>query len=265
MHSIIHWPIHFRPIHIVPTNYTLPAVYQYLPRYSMSAYRKRPREESGHLAHSTKRQRSAGQCSQEGPHTCPRSAVGKVKYYAIWGGPNPGIHHTTWATAQPWAQGTGSVKQKSFTDPSQALKWYADMKTGYPELARSSAHAPVHDPTSQLSPPPSPLRKPDEDRHIQISPNTRDEVASYSADCQHVKEEPKPDSSFPYVVPQSDPFLSREQSDLVHLILQGHNVFYKSPSSREQDCQSCRTHCPRSSRHQRQYDLALRRLDTSKQ
>lgn len=87
-----------------------------------------------------KRQRTTADssaCTEE-PHRCRGQPRGKTKWFAVWGGPNPGVHFADWSTVSQWAQSVGAVKQKAFGDPDSAWNFYTEQKKKYPAMGEKS-------------------------------------------------------------------------------------------------------------------------------
>ncbi|KAJ4356550.1 uncharacterized protein N0V89_004584 [Didymosphaeria variabile] len=65
---------------------------------------------------------------------------GKKKYYAVWGGPNPGVHYTVWDVARKWIE-RHSVMQRSFKDAGSAWQYYQGEKRSGLANVRPQTHA----------------------------------------------------------------------------------------------------------------------------
>lgn len=182
---------------------------------------KRPLD--AQFPNSSKRQRQEGAgCATEDPHVCERGAAGqKKKYYAVWGGPNPGVHFTDWQFARSWIEGF-SVKQRSFKgDGDEALRWYREQKQKHPGLSLSKGSDRGNPPTIQSS------------TCGPIAPGSnRDLQASSSHLTSLTQGRPAHSPLMPGHQLQSTPFLqepplSDEQHELVELIVgERKNVFY---------------------------------------
>lgn len=188
---------------------------------------------------SNKRQRlSNGQCEQEEPHVCASQTRFKRKYYAVWGGPNPGIHFTGWDIARRWIERCGEVKQRSFVTAADASLWYEEQSRKYPLLApkrpaqdvtsKTAGNIPL-EPSQQPAPSPGPVDPPTSDN---VKPPSQVAGSLESSICAAsppiiMPQQLLDKGSAPNLTPSRGPPLSEEQSALVDLIVtQRKNVFY---------------------------------------
>lgn len=211
----------------------------------MAVLGKRGGEDDMDFAREDKRQKTGVvKCPEEAPHDCPRrSQEGKIKWYAVWGGPNPGVHHTNWGTAQQFIEKQGSVKHKSFTDMNQAKAWYDTTKAGSPDLAPRS-HQPVPQSRAIIAAH-SPILPVSRRNQRETTPGPHNSCGTETSPANHIANtDASQQHSFPHVanhvssaeqqldqpsddvVTVSESVLCPEQSNLVDLILQGRNVFY---------------------------------------
>ena len=182
---------------------------------------------------SSKRQRQEGAyCATEEAHICEHAAPEqKKKYYAVWGGPNPGVHFTNWQAARKWIEGF-PVKQRSFQGQcDEAWRWYREQKQRHPGLSSSRApdrgtapviHSPARGPieAGRVPVPHHHIQHPQtahaSNAHLTSLPQDRPAVSPFVSG-----HEPQPTLS------SREPPLSDEQEKLVKLIVgERKNVFY---------------------------------------
>lgn len=185
-----------------------------------------------------KRHRPEGAaCETEEPHECVvPHAAGKKKFYAIWGGPNPGIHFTVWDVAQKWTE-RYKVKQRSFKVASDALQYYREQKRTFPQLVDT----PRHSHAAPQAPRGDNIESP-QDIHENVPPHSR-QVAAPSTAFESVTpgQDHKPNTPLkqryqgesgllraaPSLPIPKEPPLSPEQARLVDIIVKERkNVFY---------------------------------------
>lgn len=179
-------------------------------------------------------------CAIEEPHECAVPCIvgkGGKKFYAIWGGSNPGIHETVWDVARNWIDGQ-NVKHKSYLSSAKALEFYQKQKMLFPNLAprleqpRAAPQAPRRDPNDRTVQPQRPTAlepKIDNDHYAFLSlPTPQREVQPFlelpdseREDCASLSR-----PILPFQDDLAEPPLSSEQLRLVNLIVQGKNVFY---------------------------------------
>ncbi|KAF9736666.1 ATP-dependent DNA helicase PIF1 [Paraphaeosphaeria minitans] len=187
---------------------------------------KRPHD--GAASEPNKRQKQEGTICPEEAHTCEvPSTGGKKKYYAIWGGPNPGVHHTVWDVARNWAE-RFSVKQRSFKDADSASHYYQEQKMRFPGLVdmRRQSHGAPQSPVDPRRPQPPRATAPDLD--ADFIP-LKEEGGSLQCQISITPSPgyPAPSSLVSDLAPSRDPPLSPEQVKLVDLIVnKRENVFY---------------------------------------
>lgn len=173
---------------------------------------------------------------------------GKRKWYGVLGGLVPGVHYAVYDDLKPTVERRQN-RQRIFQSAPTALTWFVNHKQGYKSTQRPEpaprtvpAMGTQNDPVEieDNSPPPPPKRQrleqdadPTMHRGIETValapiPSSSNAVPQASLPSNRSLSQPDLESarSSCDIVPISEPKLSKEQADLVDLIMTGKNVFY---------------------------------------